>query len=116
MVTARAAIEKLYTGVCTITNKQKVIKNKRTVHEDIGVCENQKCRLSYNSSPNANQTETVAIVSQTIKLFIAPELEVLPGSKIQVTQNNVTRTYKASGIRAVYSSHQEINLIDETEC
>lgn len=116
MVTARAAIEKLYTGVCTITNKQKVIKNKRTVYEDVVVYENQKCRLSYNSSPNANQTETVAIVSQTIKLFIAPELEILAGSKIQVTQNNVTHTYKASGIRAVYTSHQEINLIDETEC
>ena len=116
MVTARAAIEKLYTGVCTITNKQKVIKNERTVYEDVVVCETQKCRLSYSSYPHAEQTETIANVVQTVKLFIAPELEILPGSKIQVTQNDVTRIYKASGIRAVYTSHQEINLIDETEC
>lgn len=113
----RSAIESLYKGVCTITNSESVFdaKTRRTTFKDVVVCENQPCKLSYNSSPNANQTETVAIASQTIKLFIAPELEIKEGSKVIVTQNNVTRTYKSSGISAVYTNHQEIILSDEKD-
>lgn len=115
MLKVRKAIEMLYSGVCTITNSQKVVKNKRTTYKDVVICENQKCRLSYSSIPYGNETETTTNVVQTVKLFIAPELEILPGSKITVTQHDVTHNYKASGTRAVYSTHQEINLIDETE-
>lgn len=111
----RKAIESLYKGVCTITNSQEVFNpvTKRTTFEDVTICENQPCRLSYNYYPNAEQTRTTANIIQTVKLFIAPELEILAGSKITVTQNNVTRIYVASGTAAVYTNHQEINLIDE---
>lgn len=114
----RKAIESLYKGICTITNSQEVFNpvTKRTTFKDVVICENEPCRLSYSSTSNADQTETTANVIQTVKIFIAPELEIKAGSKITVTQNNVTRTYKASSIQAVYTNHQEINLIDEMEC
>jgi hypothetical protein len=47
---------------------------------------------------------------QTIKLFIRSDLDIKPGSLIEVTQNNVTTKYKRASQSAVYSNHQEITL------
>ena len=78
--------------------------------EEVIVIENQPCKLSFKKLTAASQTETAAAVSQVIKLFLAPEINVKAGSKLVVTQNGVTGKYSASGIPAVYSTHQEIVL------
>ena len=44
------------------------------------------------------------------KLFISPEVEIKPGSKIVVTQNGVTTEFSNSGKPAIYTNHQEIML------
>ena len=72
--------------------------------------ENLPCRLSFKNISQANQTESFAATNQVVKLFIAPEVYVPPGSVIEVTQNEVTRKYKHSGVSAVYTNHQEIIL------
>ncbi|BBM48390.1 hypothetical protein JMUB3933_1906 [Leptotrichia wadei] len=54
-------------------------------------------------------------MSQVVTLFISPEVYIPPGSMIEVTQNNVTKRYKHSGISAVYTNHQEIVLEVEQE-
>lgn len=112
MVKARKAIESLYDGTCTITEHRKIKKaNKSTGFEDVMVLENQPCRLSYKTITNTNSTESGAsTLSQIIKLFLAPEIEVTPGSKVTVTQKGVTTDYKSSGKPAIYSTHQEIVL------
>ena len=56
------------------------------------------------------RTDTAASVTQGLKLFLAPEIRVKPGSKVIVTQNGITGAYSASGEPAVYSTHQEIVL------
>ena len=56
------------------------------------------------------QTETAAVQAQGVKLFLAPEIVISSNSKIVVTQNGVTDEYSASGIPAIYSTHQEITL------
>ena len=108
----RSAIQSLYSGVCTITNSQKVFdeKTKRTVTKDVIVCENEPCRLSFKTTASASYDGIVSGLVQTIKLFLRPELEVLAGSKITVTQNGRTTKYKFSGQAAVYTNHQEILL------
>lgn len=111
MVKARKAIESMYKHTCTITEHQKFTKeNKSTGFKDVVVLENQPCRLSYNSVNNANQTETASPIMQTIKLFIAPEIRVKPGSKLTITHNGVTTEYKNSGEPAIYDTHQQIVL------
>ena len=112
MVKTRRVIEALYEGTCTITEHQKFQKPNKSVgfREEV-VLEKQPCRLSFSTINQSNQTETGASsVSQTVKLFIAPEIQVKPGSKITVTQNGVTTDYKNSGEPAYYSTHQEIIL------
>ena len=110
----RAAIEKLYEGVCTITTKETVKEKGVTKMVDKVYCDNQKCRLSYQSASASNESDTVSTSYQLIRLFIAPEIEVPEGSKITVTQEGRTETYKRSGKPMVYSNHQEI-LLDRLE-
>ena len=109
---ARKAVESLYVGTCTITEHQKVKKeNKSTGFEDVVVLENQPCRISFQSINSSVTTESGASeISQIVKLFIAPEIKIKPGSKITVTQNGVTTDYKNSGEPALYSTHQVIIL------
>ena len=111
LVKARKAIESLYDGVCTITEYQKVKKENKSIgfgervtYKDI------PCRMSYKSVNPTNQTNTAGIVTQSIVVYLSPDVLVNPGSKLTITQNNVTTEYKSSGKPAVYSSHQEISV------
>ena len=112
MVKARSAVESLYHGTCTITAYVKTKKaNGATAFTESVLYEDQPCRLSFSTigqtQPNEDASSTVV---QVVKLFLAPELQVPTGSKIAVTQYDVTTDYKASGKPAVYKSHQEIVL------
>ena len=112
MVKARKALETLYQGKCTITEHQKFKKeNKSTGFQDVVVLEDIPCRLSFKTVTNTNQTDTGAsTVVQIVKIFLAPDINVKPGSKLTVTQNGVTAEYKSSGEPAMYNTHQEITL------
>lgn len=110
---ARKAQESLYDDTCSIIEYTAVKdeKSKLTRHEEVTVLENQPCRLSFETLNVAVQTETAANISQRLKLFLAPEIEVKGGSKIVVTTaEGRTGEYSASGIAAVYPTHQEVML------
>lgn len=113
---AREAIQSMWTGICNIF-RFKNSKNKygTVVSEVKELYKNIPCRLSFKNISQTEQTESVAKTSQVVKLFIAPEVYVPPGSIVEVTQNGVTRKYKHSGISAVYTNHQEIILDVEQE-
>ncbi len=112
MVNARMAIESTYTGTCTISEYQSVKnpKTKITNQQEVIVAEDVPCRLSFESIAAASPSETSSTVTQSIKLFTAPEVKVKNGSKVTVMQNGVTTEYGASGMPAVYPTHQEIML------
>ena len=97
---AKDAIKSMWSGLCTVYKNEKS-KNKYGI--------------SFENVSQADQTELGANVSQVVTLFISPEVYIPPGSMIEVTQNNVTRTYKHSGISAIYTNHQEIILELEQE-
>ena len=109
---ARKNIESTYEGVLTITEHQKVKdeSTKITGYQDVIVLDDQPCRLSFEKIQTAIQSESAAAVAQTTKLFVSPDIEIKPGSKITVTQAGVTTDYQCSGIPAVYQTHQEFIL------
>lgn len=112
VVAVRTAIEMMYQGTCTVTEHQKVKKvNKTTGFQDVIVLENQPCKLSFSNITTTNQTETAALVAQTAKVLIAPEIQIKPGSKLTITQNGVTTEYENSGEPALFNTHQEISLV-----
>lgn len=111
MVKARKAVESLYDGICTITEYEKIKKeNKSTGFDEIVVLENQPCRMSYRTVNPTSQTDTAGVVTQSITVYMSPDILVKPGSKLTITQNGVTGEYKCSGKAAIYSTHQEIPL------
>ncbi len=109
---ARRAQEATYEGLCTIYEYRDVTdeKTKLSSEEEVAVIEDQPCKLSFEKLNSVVQTETAAVQAQGVKLFLAPEIAVGSNSKIVVTQNGITSEYSASGVPAVYSTHQEITL------
>ena len=110
VVKVRKALEKGYVGTFTVTEHKKVTKpNHITGFSDVDVLIDQPCRLSFSANPPATNGD-VSEISQTVKLFFAPEITIKEGSKITVTQNGTTTEYKQSGTPAVYDTHKEILL------
>lgn len=112
MEKARSAIESMYDGKTTISEyvPKKDPVTKRTTNQEAEIIKDQPCHLIFKSVPNAKETDTGTGLSQVVKLLIAPELNIKPGSKITVTQKGRTVAYKNSGMPAVYRTHQEITL------
>ena len=109
---ARKAVEATYFGTLTVTEMIKVKdeKSKLTKTEPVVVLENQPCKLSFETLKAAVQTDSAANIAQITKLFVSPDVSIRAGSKITVTQDNVTADYTYSGVPAVYPTHQEIIL------
>lgn len=111
MVKVRTAIEKTYSGVCSIFAKEKIRKeNHSTAFAEVAVLENQPCRFSFSSKKPTDFQGVAMGVSLEGVLFLAPEIQVLPSSKIQVTQNGRTTYFAKAGESALYPTHQEIPL------
>lgn len=109
---ARKAIESLYDSTCSVVKyeQKKDPDTKKTVSKEVAVYHDKPCRLSYSSNKKADQTESANAVTQIIKVFIAPELDIKAGSKLVITSKGRTVEYKNSGVPAVYDTHQEIVL------
>lgn len=109
---ARKAIESLYDSTCTIIEyeEKKDPVTKKTAGKEITVYQDKPCRLSYSSNKKSDQSEVANVVTQIIKVFIAPELDIKAGSKLVVTKKSRTVEYKNSGKPAIYDTHQEIVL------
>ena len=121
----KAAVESLYSGTCTVTATTPTFdeSTKQTTNTETTLFTDQPCRLSFISATPSDKLASLShnlihsdtprahFVDQQIKLFIDPALDIPPGSKISVTQNGLTQYFKSSGAPAVYSSHQEIELV-----
>ena len=67
--------------------------------------------MTFETITQNGQDDIKANVSQTTKLFIAPEITIKDGSRIEVTDVLGKKTiYKSSGQPAIYQTHQEIML------
>lgn len=103
----RKAIEMMYRDKCTIVEYQPVKDpvSKRTSNKEVVALENQPCKLSYKNIASATDGK-VAKLTQMIKLFISPNINIKAGSKLII--NN--KEYARSGEPAIYSNHQELLL------
>ena len=105
-------LARLWTGRATIYEYQDEtdpITHQTTQHE-VAILLDEPCRMSYTHEQSTNIQSGAAVVSQSIRLFIRPDLKINPGSVIEITQHGVTQKYKGSGSPAVYCNHQELTL------
>jgi hypothetical protein len=108
----RAAIETTYDGLCTVT-EFGTIKDpitKREVSQQAVVLLNQPCALSQSSLPSTNQTDVANEINYDAKLFIAPEIVIMPGNGIHVEQDGMSYKFEQAGEPFIYTTHQEIKL------
>lgn len=106
------ALSKLWIGECTIYEYQQVTDSTthQTTSKPVPVVENEPCRVSFSNIQVTDLTSGIANITQEIKLFIRPDIEIGAGSKIVITQHNRTNNFIRSGEPAVYTNHQEVPL------
>lgn len=103
----RKAFETMYDSKCTVIVHEEYEKeNGSTGFHNITILEDEPCHIQYSSVSDAVQGDAVATVSQEIRLFVRPDVEISAGSKITVNSVNYTH----SGVVAKYATHQEIVL------
>lgn len=106
------AVKSLWKGKCTVTVRENVTNKQtgRTEAVETDIYTDEPCRISFDTAPPTGIVHGAATAQQTITLFLDPGVIIPPGSKITVTQENVTAVYSRSGKSAMYSVHQEIPL------
>ena len=110
---ARETLEELYDSVCTVfeyeDRKDEITKitSKRLVEKYADI----PCRLSYRGFPHTEEALKAARLSFTVRLYLAPEIKIEPGSVIQVTYKADSATFHLAGQPAKYTTHQEIELL-----
>lgn len=100
------------------TDKATVYKYKDTIdpetHQSTQTLEpvlvDEPCRISYQQEQATNIRSGAAVISQSITLFIRPDLHIKPGSVIDVTHYGTVTRFKGSSKAALYSNHQQIVL------
>jgi hypothetical protein len=108
---AKRAFALIFADRCTVYTNAKT-KNPVTGETEFtqtAIITDEPCRLSFSNSPAADGGH-VAALTQSVRLFISPDVEIPPGSKIEVIREGKTQTYSSSGEPARYVTHQEINL------
>ena len=102
----KKAIESLYDFKCTVVEYAEIVDENTGLSsfDEAEVYTDLPCRLSYK---NTNPTSS----TDTISSLLSPNIIIKPGSKIIVSRNGISKEYKNSGEPALYSSHQEIELI-----
>lgn len=107
----RKAIETTYTDTCTVYGFEKAKKSGITEEKKVIRHENIKCALSQKNLKTTAQTEPANHISYDAKLFAAPELDISPGSHIEVSRMGHVFKFISSGEPFLYPTHQEIMLL-----
>ena len=111
----RKAIELLYEDTCTIieTNQMANKNTHITEQQEFISYKDLPCRISfsdYSEADNATEAKLATEKRQKIVLFIAPEVQIKPGSKIRVARLGRITDYSYAGVAAIYNTHQEVIL------
>lgn len=107
------AIRTFWRGKCDVYILETDVNpgNGRNEPKEVPIYEKQPCRISFSSVSSTTEQDGAPLIQQMVKLFIAKDVNIPAGSKIDVSQNGQTRSYAKSGEPAVYSEHQEIMLV-----
>jgi len=108
VVMVKADLKKGYIGsmdvietAYTTDGHHKQVKTTATVLSGI------PCRISFAGSPKTGAGD-VSEAPQTVKIYFDSDYAVKTGSRLDVTQNGVTNSYRHTGKEARYQTHVEV--------
>lgn len=106
------SIERTFIARCDIVEFTQIInQDGSTLHDEITTNTNVPCKVSYASTSFSKDTRHASGISQNVKLFIGLDVKIKPGSKLIITQNNVTTIFENSSPPLIYLTHQEYQLM-----
>lgn len=107
---ARRQLERLYDCTCY------VISEIDAMDPDTGIMNKTSrregpfpCRISYKTL-STGQSSEIAKFSTVTVLFIAPEVIIPRGARIELVGQNTKQLYRSASISARYDTHQEVQL------
>ncbi len=108
----KKAIEQFYEDVCNVYEYQSIKneKTKLTEKREVVILENLPCKISFENTAATAGKEEAAEKEISVKLFLAPNINIKAGSKVIVIHNGETTAYSNSGVSARFFTHQEIEL------
>lgn len=110
LVKSRKAIESLYADTCRIITEKDIVDPDTGIVKTVRVTSSEyPCRISYKSLPAASG-DGIPIMTQSVTLFLNPEVDVPAGADVDVVRQGRHLHFKSAGISAVYDNHQEISL------
>jgi hypothetical protein len=96
---------------CNVYERVDYVKDNGSTGQKMElVTADMPCRISYSSISANSETDKAAYKSQGVKLFFSPSRDIKPGSMVEVTREDTTTKYRASGEPAIYPAHKEIEL------
>lgn len=110
LVKSRKAIEGLYADTCRIITEKDIVDPDTGIVKTVRVTSSEyPCRISYKSLPAASG-DGIPIMTQSVTLFLNPEVDVPAGADVDVVRQGRKLHFKSAGVSAVYDNHQEIGL------
>lgn len=106
----RRIIESTYTDTCNIYSFEKQLKGSISTNVKVLKYEDIKCALSQKDLKSTEQTESQNKIEYQIKLFISPDIQITPGSHIEVKHCERLYNFIQASEPFVYPTHQEIIL------
>lgn len=115
MVDMPSPLARLWKDRCTIFIKKKVTDpfTKLTDFVEIPVINEEPCKLSFQTLAVNEEGDAAAKLTQSVKLFLSPDLEISAGCKIVVKRFGVINrefVYARSGEPGIFTNHQEVPL------
>lgn len=106
----RVALEATYEDSATILRAQDAQDGSLTRQEETPVYQAVSCGLSRGGSDSSGQTAMQNNIDYDATLFLAPELDIRPGDRVEVTRFGVMYSFAVEGRPPVYATHQEVRL------
>lgn len=107
---ARHQLERLYDCTCY------VISEIDAMDPDTGIMNKMSsrkgpfpCRISYKTL-STGQSAEIAKFSTVTVLFVAPEVIIPRGARIELVGRNTKQLFRSASISARYDTHQEVQL------
>lgn len=107
---ARRQLERLYDCTCY------VISEIDAMDPDTGIMNKTSrregpfsCRISYKTL-STGQSAEIAKFSTVTVLFVAPEVIIPRGARIELVGRNTKQLFRSASISARYDTHQEVQL------
>ena len=109
----RKSIETSYYDICTVYVR-KAVQNKEdfsTEFKEVILLEDFPCKLTFQEMNTTFPTEQFADrVVEIVRVFLAPEPIIPPGSIFVIHHANKEWKFKSSGEPSLYDTHQQIML------